>query len=231
MIYLFQHLPKCGGNSFIKSWAQWFTVPTVPDYAGSYPGKERIEEFAKNRVDFDRLPADTLVHGHLVRKGIHPHERYTDIIGAGKCRLISIVRDPLERAISGYYHRERVGRRRETTPTLAEFLARLENPIAKQLGCLKVADRKAWLDEYLFFVVCDQMQFSLDVLATKLGRSPIDAQWLNRSPRGDYGLANDDIARFGTRNTIDYEIFDYAVSRLQREAAELGVAETAGVSS
>src|SRR4051812_44487523 len=104
MIYLFQHLPKCGGNSFFKSCDPWFSA-RVGDYAGSYPSRECIDEFAKTRVNFDELPPNSLVHGHLVRDRIRPRERYADYIAEGKCELLSIVRDPLERAISGYFHR------------------------------------------------------------------------------------------------------------------------------
>jgi hypothetical protein len=220
MIYLFQHLPKCGGNSFITSSGTWFAF-RQGDQAGSYPGKEQLAEFAKKPLDLDRLPDNTLVHGHLVRPGIRPQERYGDYLAQKKCALFSIVRNPLERAISGYFHRIRVGRQRETT--LSAFIARLENPMAKQLGCLKIADREAWLDQYLFIAVCDEMQLSFDVLAAKLGKPRLEAKRLNQSPRDSYELSPDDIARFGTRNAIDYAIFDYAVARLHREAAEVGV--------
>lgn len=224
MIYIFQHLPKCGGNSFFKSCESWFAHPRIGDYAGSYPSKERIAEFAKTRVNLDELPPNTLVHGHFVRYGIRPHERYGDYIAQRKCQVMSIVRDPLERAISDYFHRARKGKPCEEN--LADFIAQWKNPMAKQLGCLNVPDRAAWLDKYLFISVCDQMQLSLDVLAAKLGKPRIDAKQLNQSPRDTYELTPDDIARFGTRNVIDYAIFDYASARLRREAAALGVAET-----
>jgi hypothetical protein len=221
MIYLFQHLPKCGGNSFFKSCEPWFASQRIGDYAGSYPSKERIAEFAKTRVDFDKLPPNTLVHGHLVRDGIRPHERYGDYIALRKCELLSIVRNPLERAISGYFHRIRVGK--PCHQDLTTFVAGVKNPMAKQLGCINISDRAAWLDRYLFISVCDQMQLSLDVLAAKLGKPRIDAKRLNQSPRDSYELTQDDIARFGSRNAIDYAIFDYATARLRREAATFGV--------
>jgi hypothetical protein len=222
MIYIFQHLPKCGGNTFIECCSPWFAAPRVHDYAGKYPGEERIAEFAKTRPDLDSLPPDSLVCGHLVREGIRPHERYGDFIAQGKCQILSVVRDPLSRAISGYYHRVRVGRMREQS--LREFLERLRNPMAKQLGCHGRADWSAWLDKYYFICVCNHMQLSFDVLAAKLGKPRVDALQLNQSPRGTDDLTPDEIARFGTRNVQDYAIFDYAVDRLRREAAAVGIA-------
>ena len=217
MIYLFQHVPKCGGISFANSCESWFASPRIGDYAGSYPTKERIAEFAKTRLDFDKLPPNTLVHGHLVQDGIRPHERYGDYIAARKVRLLSIVREPLERAISAYYYRIRVGK--PLGENVAHFISQLHNPIARQLGCHKMADWSAWLDRYYFISVCDDMQLSLDVLAAKLGKPRIEAKRMNQTAREAHELTQTQIVRFGAKNSLDYAIFDYACARLRREAA------------
>jgi hypothetical protein len=224
MIYLFQHLPKCGGISFANVCEPWFAVPRIGDYAGSYPSKERIAEFAKARLDLDQLPPDTLVHGHLVHDLTRPQKRYGDYLEQKKCRLLSIVRDPLDRAISAYYHRVRVGKPLDLN--LAGYIGQFHNPMARQLGCdkLSATERTAWLERYYFISVCDEMQLSLDVLAAKLGKPRVEEKRLNQSPREGYDLTPDQIARFGAKNVIDYAIFDYAVARLHREAATQGIA-------
>ncbi|MBA2593019.1 MAG: hypothetical protein M3495_12650 [Pseudomonadota bacterium] len=82
----------------IDAWSKWF--PDKREQTGSYPTPEQTAEFARTRLDFDALPPNCFVHGHLVRDGIRPFERYGDHNASGRCRLVMTVRDPLERHIS-----------------------------------------------------------------------------------------------------------------------------------
>jgi hypothetical protein len=125
-VHLYQHVPKCGGRSFVRALTtHWFA--NLHDSPGDfhYPSRERVAEFAGQRRDLGALTEETLVHGHLVRNGIRPIERYGDFIEAGRCRLLTIVRDPIEHAISAYYHRKRKGV--EPLCTLEDWLDSRDN--------------------------------------------------------------------------------------------------------
>ncbi|MDD5200766.1 MAG: hypothetical protein PHC88_13295 [Terrimicrobiaceae bacterium] len=216
VVYLYHHLPKCGGVSFIRTCEKWF--PPRREVLGSYPDAARIAEFARTRLDFDALPPNCFVHGHLVRPGIRPFERYGDYIAAGKMRLITIVRDPLERCISGYFHRQKVGR--PWHEPLEGWLKSGRNQLAKYLQ-VDAENIRARLDSYFVVGTMESLQLTADILALKTGNPRLEVPHLNISPRSDYELSEDAVREFVEANSIDYEIHRYATDRLSREAAGL----------
>lgn len=213
MTYLYHHLPKCGGVSFINACIQWF--PNVRETTGSYPTKEATASFAKTRLDFDTLPDNCFVHGHLVRPGIRPFERYGDYIAAGRCRLVTIVRNPLERIISSYFHRRRVGR--EWPEPIEDWLTRGRNQLAKYLDITPETMRER-LDNYFLIGTTESLQLTTELFANLTGNVAPIVPHLNISPRTDFELSDEAVKAFERRNQLDYEIYRYAVERLQRDA-------------
>ncbi len=216
MVYLYHHLPKCGGRSFVQGCLQWF--PGKHEKIGRFPGRERIAEFARTRLDFDELPQPCFVHGHLVNDGIRPFERYGDYIAAGRCAVITIVRDPLERAVSAYFHRQKRGL--PWPEPLEQWLFRGRNKIARYLGVSAMGDWPARLDQYLLIGTTESLQMTLDIMAKKTGNPPVSSPHLNPSPRGDYDLKPEVIEKFRADNALDFLIHQYATERLRREAGE-----------
>jgi hypothetical protein len=213
LVYLYHHLPKCGGVSFINACSKWF--PDVREQTGSYPTPEQTAEFARTRLDFNALPPNCFVHGHLVREGIRPFERYGDHIASGRCRLVTTVRDPLERHISAYYHRRKVGK--EWPEPLERWLDYGRNLMAKELG----VDESNWkerLDTYFVVGTTEALQLTLDVFAAKTGNPRVEVAHLNTSPRDDSSLTREAVERFKSRNAVDYRIFEYATQRLRDDA-------------
>jgi hypothetical protein len=215
-LYFYQHIPKCGGRSFIHQCKAWFA--TKHDNPGSYPSKEQIEAFSRTRVDLESLPRPCLVHGHWINNGIRPHDRYGAEIAAGKARLITIVRDPLERRISAYFHRARKGR--PWPEPLAHWLSRSRNPTANCLGVTAETWRSR-LDSYFLVGATEELQLTLRLMAAETGNPlPPPAPHLNPSPREDYELAPEMVEQFRERNALDYEIHRYAIERVRREAGQ-----------
>ncbi len=217
--YLYHHLPKCGGISFIRTCETWF--PAIRERVGSYPTPERVAEFSRTRLDFHALPPNCFIHGHLVRPGIRPYERYGDYIAAGKIRLITIVRDPLERYISAYYHRKRIGR--EWHESLETWLTHGHNQFAKYLDVTPETMHER-LDSYFMVGTTESLQLTTEVLAAKTGNPPVEAPHLNASPRSEYQLSEEPRENFIRRNSLDYAIHRYAKERLSAEATRLGLA-------
>ncbi|MGH8563254.1 MAG: hypothetical protein ACREXW_03890 [Gammaproteobacteria bacterium] len=218
LVYLYHHLPKCGGVSFIDACSKWF--PEKREQTGSYPTPEQTAEFAKTRLEFDALPPNCLVHGHLVRDGIRPFERYGDHIASGRCRLVMTVRDPLERHISAYYHRRKVGK--EWPEPLERWLEHGSNQMAKYLG----VDERNWKERLTaYFVVgtMEALQLTIDVFAAKTGNPRVKVAHLNTSPRDESSLSPATIELFKSRSPIDYRIFEYATQRLRDDAKLLGL--------
>jgi hypothetical protein len=218
-VYLYQHVPKCGGRSFVHACLHWF--PDVHETVGRFPSKERVAEFARTRLDFDQLPPASFVHGHFVRDGIRPHERYGDYIAAGRCRLLTIVRDPLDRCVSAYFHRRRTGH--EWPEPLSDFLKRGRNRTANLLG-VTAENWRERLDGYFLVGTTESLALSINLLAVRTGHPPVETPHLNSSARGDQELSPEAVENFRAKNALDYEIHRYAEERLAREAAAHGLA-------
>jgi len=219
VVYLYQHIPKCGGISFIRACKQWF--PALREKVGSYPTPERIAEFARTRRTFEELAPNTFLHGHLVNEGIRPFERYGDYIAEGKFRVLTIVRDPLERWISAYFHRQRVGK--EWPEPLEKWLERGHNPFARYFE-VDPANWRAQMDRYFLVGTTESMQLTTDLFAKKTGQPPLETPHLNTSPRSEYALSEELQQAFREKHALDYQIYNYATERLAREAAEHGLA-------
>jgi Sulfotransferase domain len=220
VVYLYHHVPKCGGRSFIKQCKEWF--PWFQERIGSYPTDERIAEFARTRLDFDELPSPAFVHGHLVSDGLRPFERYGDHVASGCCRVLTIVRDPMERCISAFFHRRKKGR--EWHGTLETWVLTRRNRLANFLGVTETNWRER-LDSYILVGTTEQLQLTTDVFAKMTGNSAGPIPHLNPSARDAYKLPTETVEKFRARNALDLEIHSYAVERLASDAAALGLTQ------
>lgn len=219
LVYIYQHLAKCGGRSFIRACSEWFPVYHEP--LGDAPDRARIAEFARTRPDFHQWPDELFLHGHLIYDGIRPQERYADLIARGEAHLLTIVRDPLERKISSYFHRRRKGR--SAGETLDQWLLASRNNQMRQLG-VTAETWRAHLDTFFFVGVTEHLSASTNLFAAKIGRAPAPTPTLNASPRDDERPSPAALEAFYRANAVDYAIHAYALERLRREAAQWGVA-------
>ncbi|MDQ3774922.1 MAG: sulfotransferase family 2 domain-containing protein [Pseudomonadota bacterium] len=173
LVYLYHHLPKCGGVSFIDTCSKW--LPERRQQTDSYPTPEQTAEFARRRLDFNALPPNCFVHGHLVREGRRPFERYGDHIASGRRRLVTTVRDPLERHISAYYHRRKG---RQGMAGAAGALARVRaQPDGEVPGCRR-EQLEGGLDAYLVVGTMEALQLTRSMSSQRrpailVSKSPI----------------------------------------------------------
>jgi hypothetical protein len=218
-VYLYQHVPKCGGRSFVHACLHWF--PDAHEKVGRFPSDERVAEFARTRLDFDQLPPASFVHGHFVRDGIRPHERYGDHIAAGRCRLLTIVRDPLDRCVSAYFHRRRTGQ--EWPEPLDAYLRRGRNRTAHLLG-VTAENWRERLDGYFLVGTTESLGLAINLMAVRTGNPPVETPHLNVSARDEHEISPETRAIFREKNALDDAIHRYAQDRLAREAAAHGLA-------
>jgi hypothetical protein len=216
-VYVFHHIPKCGGTSMEKVLARWFVF--VPDYrtgwSSDIPGKK----------DLRKLRSGHCLVGLYDSEGYYLHQRYPEMLTSDRFRLITLVRDPLQVRLSLYHYEKKL------KVGLYNQMNKLEDHVFS--GGNYLADRfpatlenyKEVIDRYFFVGILEQPQASLDVLAYMIGKPPQEFPWENatRSHGGSAsdGLSEEQVARFHEKNSLDYLVYDYCVQKFREKLAML----------
>ena len=99
-VYIFHHIPKCGGTSVNKVLNHWFLI--IRDY------RSPLSLNYKDKIDLNNLRSCHCLCGHFELNGYHIHQRYPQAIEEERYRIITFVRDPLQIQLSLYrYERKR----------------------------------------------------------------------------------------------------------------------------
>jgi hypothetical protein len=215
-LYVFHHIPKCGGTASLHAFRKWFRI--VYDYRADV-SPEATDFFLKNRLDLSALDDDSLVSGHFELPGAHLHQRYPETLARDRFRLITFVRDPLEVAHSLYFY-ERAMRADYPYDRLAGRLDAMENYMASIFPCTE-EDYKSVIDRYFFVGLTECLQESFDILARMIGKERVTVPVENALPR-DEALTDDEAARFYERNALDVKLFAYGRERFERERDAYG---------
>jgi len=209
-VYIFHHIPKCGGTSVRNALSKWFHI--VNDYLPApdlYP--EEAKKYIENPLDISKLKGRHLLCGHFETDGVHLAERYpTAFENASKYKIFSILRDPLEHRISHYYHMKQT--RSFEMPPLEYWLTDLgDNLIARVFTCTK-NDYRQILNRYFYIGFAEELQDSLDKLALLLHKKKVDVPNLNRMKRDaqPQGIDAKIEQRFREANQLDFRMYDYA---------------------
>ena len=173
---IFVHIPKTGGSALrealfrARPWAA-----NLGDYGPAHPATSLLVNelrygpggsLARLGAALESVPAFSLC-GHIKAKP------YIGVFGAS--RLITILRDPVERVISNYRH---MLRRRQFVGSLVEF-ARLPQERNVQARCVGVVPLKRWL------FVARQERLAADVRdLSRLVDAEIRLERVNQAPCG-----------------------------------------------
>ena len=96
--WMFWHMPKCGGSSFTEILEKIFAVKK--DYHPEDRTSLEYKEYLLNPIDLNKLNFKNCLIGHYNIEGIKLWQRYPDIERL-KPIIFTILRDPLETAVSG----------------------------------------------------------------------------------------------------------------------------------
>ncbi len=211
-VYIFHHIPKCGGTSMISVLRRWFFV--IKDYL-RYSHPEDLPYFIRHPVNIQRLRSYHCLSGHFALPETHLHQRYPQIWQNQDFKIFTFIRNPLEVKISLYYHEKKRGQREGIS--LEQHLLERENYMASILDCT-LDNYKAVLARYFFIGITEHLQSSMDKLAELLNKRKVKLPVLNRSSRDSQaaGLAPEIIRRFKAANELDYRIYDYCLARFRQ---------------
>ncbi len=217
--YIYQHVPKCAGQSFREIFRQ-LGLELILEKPPGKANEEKWEQFKRTKIDLASKPTDTMICGHLIHDGIRPRERYAEEIAAGNVRIVTLLRNPMERAISAYFYRQRQGK--EVVPTVEDHLRNMKNPMAHHLGWYGFeGTMREFLERYFFVAVAEHYDASVRVLAKLMDRDPVEVPTINATPRKPYEVSDEARAAFRAQNEIDYEMFADGIALLGARHREL----------
>jgi glycosyltransferase involved in cell wall biosynthesis len=206
--WLFHHLPKGVGTTTRAILGHWFNVHDDDR-------KPWSRARAPAPLDLAAINRNDIVCGHFNSPGYYLHQRYPSILRDPGWRMITILRDPLETAISYYFferhHRPKVDRRFRPM-TLNAYLESAPCHLLDHLRSID-ADWRTALDRYWFVGVSDRFDACMEWLAKALDKPmPDEAIWLNQTAR-DETPSHEAVRLFVERSAVEFEIFRVATDR------------------
>jgi len=103
MFYLFHHMPKCGGTSFRSFLESVFSVHIDYHVGNDKSHPKEFKEYINNPVNLKKLNKNDCLAGHYNISRVFLWERYP-MLDEYNHKKFSILREPLEAAISGIKH-------------------------------------------------------------------------------------------------------------------------------
>ncbi|MFP4544749.1 MAG: sulfotransferase family 2 domain-containing protein [Bacteroidota bacterium] len=210
------HMPKTGGTSLRFILNKWYGKSFY------YHSRKFMLSSKKEKINLFHDPwkffpkKKLCIHGHFNRI----FKENVELIYPEVEQFISILRDPLDKAVSVYFYARKRIKQNKNAPRDMEYVMDMAlNDFIKTYGCGNFAGffaRPVTLDNYreviekyyVYIGIMEDFQTSVDILAAKLGFETMPVPHKNKSPR-DEELTQDSIDAFMERNRFDYEIYNY----------------------
>jgi hypothetical protein len=213
-VYVFHHIPKCGGSSVRNALGEWFI--RKQDYrqgwSNVFPEKYDLSEFRSIHC----------LCGHFGQEGLRIRDRYPEVFASERFRVFTMARDPLETQKSLYRYLKVKGQ--ATEETLEAHLTTRPNYISKVL-CVDESNYRERLDQYFFVGIIEEGQKSMDMLARLIGKAPIQLPWANRTKSKDSKqqevLSDATIAKFKEDNALDFKVYAYCKQRFEAQCEQM----------
>ena len=210
------HIPKTGGASVLECIKDWFGDGLLLHYYDDVNGK-MPEKYDLARVHSRETPV--MLYGHFNK---NRHFGIPDYYPEAS-QFISILRDPFEQMISGYYFTRRVGvawkdKSRIPQADIGEFLRNTRSGMLHQFPVEVTMENYQEVIENNFIEIgiTEHLDESLRRIAAKLGK-PYDSKTLkhlNISKR-DENVPYELKGEFMAKNPLEYAVYNYALSKYE----------------
>lgn len=208
---IFHHIHKCGGTSLESILRQWYYY-------------KREYALDKN-IKLTSLKNFQCIGGHYGNNGYTLEKKYPGILDNHSFLILTYLREPLERAVSQFYHWRKNGYKELQDLSVDSYLKKNDNDwishsstnwMAYVLGCDE-NNYQEILDKYFFIGVFEEFETSTRILAKLLNKPFYDIPH-KRKGQADKSLG--DISEnaknaFKEKNKLDYLIYNYAFQRFQ----------------
>jgi hypothetical protein len=212
------HIPKAGGTSFSSVLKAWFGDRLYMHYFDPKHGRMPEKMNIKKGLFRRKFKEGICIHGHFNKKrGFGIQDYYPEVD-----QFISVLRNPLELALSNYYYLKWHGNFLHKKGTASDIVNKYKNvnEYLKDHNSfvlyhfpfeLTIQNYKELLEKYFVYIgVLEDIQVSTDNLAKKLGFSKVAIGWENRSERDEKinEVVKEDFAR---RHKLEFAIYDFAL--------------------
>lgn len=215
---IFIHLPKSGGVSVRKILESWYGNSLYLHYfdekSGQLPHKHSLNKL-------NPFAAGAIVYGHFNRlRGFGVEDYYP-----GVDQFITILRDPLQLAISGYYFTRAIGARwmdKSGVPkeALTDYLSNCHLNMLNHFPCEVTIDNYREVIEKRFVAIglTEHLDESMRRISRKLGQPYSSAmlEHLNAMPR-DCEVPQDVVDSFIERHLLEYTVYNYVLEKFLAE--------------
>lgn len=201
--YFFFHIPKTAGTSFKRILERVFTHVRDAELS-----REQAALLSRER------PSATCISGHFAGRlfGVPGAllEKYPHVSGNPSERVICLVRDPLEHAVSYYLHDRRRGGLESAGMSLESFLDQPHNLL--QSRCLGITDRNVFpdaLSSMWMWGLADDLALTVNALSERLGVGFGEPPRLNAASAWERPAIPAGVrSRFQRKFELDYELYE-----------------------
>lgn len=208
-VYVFHHIPKCGGTSLGQILNKWFIV--VRDYRKNWSSSH------PPIINIDKLRSVHCLAGHWELPGAFLKDRYPEVFENNRYKVFTFLRDPLEHSLSLYRY-EKENNQTDITDITEHFSIR-PNYMATILNANE-KNYKEVIDQYFFVGILEEMEKSIKILSRLTKKKYYQLPWINRTDTNSNinsgKLSKSTIDKFKNINNVDYLIYNYALEKLSK---------------